>query len=65
MRERSSAKLLRFTVQADNHVADLTPLWRTGVWQHFADEGAALNVEIHRFGDIRAHFHAFNPAGRV
>ena len=33
---------------------------RAGIRQHFADEGAALHVQVERFGDIGAHFRAFN-----
>ena len=51
----------RFAVQANDDVAGFDPRFGgSGVWQHFTDEGAALNVEVHRLGDIGAHFHAFN-----
>jgi hypothetical protein len=61
MRERSSAKLFsglpfRLTITSP----DLIPLSPSRSSQDFADEGAALSVDIHRFGDICAHFHAFN-----
>ncbi len=62
IRERSSAKLfsgLPFRLHDD--VPGFNPRFGgAGVWQDFTDEGAALNVEIHRFGDVGAHFHAFN-----